>query len=573
MRFIRAIRIRDFRSLQKVDLADVDNIVPIAGPNGSGKSNLLRALSLFFNDEVENGVPVDLARDFHDPELKRKTKKVVEVELDIDFGQGLRADLQQPITKLAGGSQIVTIRKTWSLDKITRTPTVDLGFGAAGEDPKVVADEDRALVERLLASVRFRYISNHVHPTQLLRDEEDNIRRGLFRRLGKSPSFSTDQIEKIREAAGSLMGPVRDELKGSAARVSDVELGTPKDWGELLWAFGLRMQIAGGVGREAVLHGSGVQSILAYAVLQMLDTSLGSDFGWRRGAIWAVEEPESFLHADLQAQLAESLSRYSNSDRLQILFTTHNTAFLGVAEKGVAVGMPAATSEAASIPRARLIDIALASGVTPYTHPLHVGPPKPVLLVEGKDDREVILRAYDASGQPCPYVIKAMEDLEPTTSGGVEQIQTYLGSNASALRARPTDSPVIVLLDHDVSEGKRGKIQKALRGHPTSGCYLLPKAERTSGLKDDMPGIEAYLSLDFYRAAEETIGLTVVRPGDPHTAGWDLGVEKSELGAKKQAIHRLLADRDDPADIAAVTALVPWVSKLLTVGGQASLSV
>jgi AAA15 family ATPase/GTPase len=62
-----------------VELPDVDNIVPIAGPNGSGKSNLLRALNLFFNGEVENGMPIDQSRDYHDPEQKRKTKKLIEV--------------------------------------------------------------------------------------------------------------------------------------------------------------------------------------------------------------------------------------------------------------------------------------------------------------------------------------------------------------------------------------------------------------------------------------------------------------------------------------------------------------
>ncbi|HEY5192836.1 MAG TPA: AAA family ATPase [Solirubrobacteraceae bacterium] len=294
------IKITNFRSLTRVELKDVDNIVPIVGPNGSGKSNMLRALNLFFNGEVENGVPVDLGRDFHDPELKRKTKKVIEVQLDMHFGSGLRSDLQQPIDKLAGGNDIVTLRKRWSLDKVTREPIMELSFGAAGTEPDVLVDWDRTLVERLLSSIRFRYISNHVHPTDLLRQEEENIRRGLFRRLGKSPSFSADQIEKIREAAESLMSQVTDELKGSTTRISNVELGTPTDWGELLWAFGLRMQTGSAGGREANLHGSGIQSALAYAMLHMLDISLGSDFGWRRGAIWAVEEPESFLHADLQ---------------------------------------------------------------------------------------------------------------------------------------------------------------------------------------------------------------------------------------------------------------------------------
>ena len=571
MRFIRALRIRDFRSVPSADLSDLDNVIPFVGPNGSGKSNLLRALNLFFNGEVENGVTLDLRRDFHDPEFKRKAKKQIEVELDMNFGAGLRADLQQPITKLAGGAEMVTIRKRWALDKITREPAMELSFGAAGSAPTVVSDEDRALVERLLSSIRFRYISNHVHPTDLLRQEEENIRRGLFRRLGKSPSFSAGQIEKIREAADALMGPVTDELKASTARISRVELGTPTDWGELLWAFGLRMQTGGAGGREAVLHGSGLQSALAYAILHMLDANLGSDFGWRRGAIWAVEEPESFLHADLQAQLAEAFSRYSNSDRLQILFTTHNTAFLGVADTGISVGMPGTSSHVSMQPRSDLLELALSGGVTPYTHPLHVGSVKPLLLVEGRDDRELIIRAYRDSGDPCPYDIKAMEDLEPTMSGGVEQIQTYLNNNRSALRARPASSPVVVLLDHEVKEGRRASIEKALSGHPTSICRSMPPSERTPDLKDEVPGIEAYLSLDFYRAAESSIGLALITPSGGSSAGWMLGIEKAELGARKQDIHKLLRVRNDPNDIAPLTKLVPWISKLLTAGGQAAL--
>jgi predicted ATPase len=573
MKFIRAIRIKDFRSLASLDLRDVDNIVPIVGPNGSGKSNLLRALNLFFNGEVENGLKLDLRRDFHDPELKRKARKQVEIELDMHFGDRLRADLQQPIAKLAGGKEIVTIRKRWSLDSVTREPIMELSFGAAGTEPAVLNDENRALVERLVSSIRFRYISNHIHPTDLLRQEEENLRRGLFRRLGRSPSFSADQIEKIREAADSLMDQVTDELKTSTARISKVELGTPKDWGELLWAFGLRMQTGTSAGREVVLHGSGIQSALAYAVLHMLDTSLGSDFGWRRGAIWAVEEPESFLHADLQAQLAESFSRYSNSDRLQILFTTHNTAFLGVSDSGIAVGMPDGTSEIEARPRNELIEMALTGGVTPFTHPLHVGSLKPLLLVEGRDDRELLLRAYTDSSHACPYDIKAMEDLEPSMSGGIEQIQTYLNNNRSALRARPTGSPVIVLADHEVRDSKRGSIEKVLREHSTSACHVMPQTGRTLGLKDDVAGIEAYLSLDFYRVAEREIGLVLIAPSPGSAVTWKIGVDKAELGKRKQDIHALLRSRNDSADIAGVTGLVPWISKLLTVGEQGTLPV
>jgi energy-coupling factor transporter ATP-binding protein EcfA2 len=564
MRFIRAIRIQDFRSLSDVSLESLDNIVPIIGPNGSGKSNLLRALNLFFNGQVEADVPLDLARDFHDPEKKRKVKKQIRIELDLAFGPKLRDELRQVVTKLAGGADVVTVRRLWTLSHSTREPTMELSFGVPGQTLAPVSDADRALVERLVALVRFRYISNHIHPTEILRQEEENLRRALFRRLGRSPSFAADQIDKIRETAVALMEPIADELKVSAAQVRNVELGTPTEWGEVLWAFGLRLQTGETTGREAVLHGSGVQAALAYAILHMLDQDIGSDFGWRRGAIWAVEEPESFLHADLQAQLAESFSHYSNSERLQILFTTHNTAFLGVADSGVAVRMPGTASAVTQEPRTDLIDTALTGGVAPFTHPLHVGSIRPMLLVEGRDDRELLTRAYNDSGMPCPYDILASEDIDPSMSGGVEQIKTYLGNNRSALRARPLSSPVIVLLDHEVPTGRRDSMCKILAEHPSSACHLMPKVGRTPGLKDDVPGIEAYLSLDFYRAAEQEIDLQLITPSSGSGATWSLGVEKSELGERKQDIHKLLRDRGDSADIAALTALVPSLTRLLT---------
>jgi hypothetical protein len=55
-------------------------------------------------------------------------------------------------------------------------------------------------------------------------------------------------------------------------------------------------------------------------------------------------------------------------------------------------------------------------------------------------------------------------------------------------------------------------------------------------------------------------------------AGWDLGVEKSVLGSRKQDPHQLPRDRNNPADISRLTGLVPWISKLLTAGGQPSMA-
>lgn len=128
----------------------------------------------------------------------------------------------------------------------------DLALGPQGGTLKMVGDGDRSLVQRLLASVRFRYISNHVHPTDLLRQEEENIRRVLFRRLGKSPSFTQDQIDKIAEAAEALMTSVTTELQASTGRVSKVELIKPSNASAVAWRLGVEK---GEVGRrKQALH-------------------------------------------------------------------------------------------------------------------------------------------------------------------------------------------------------------------------------------------------------------------------------------------------------------------------------
>ncbi len=47
---IRSIHIQNFRSLQKLDMDDVGDIVILVGANSSGKTNIIDALTLFFNE-------------------------------------------------------------------------------------------------------------------------------------------------------------------------------------------------------------------------------------------------------------------------------------------------------------------------------------------------------------------------------------------------------------------------------------------------------------------------------------------------------------------------------------------
>ncbi len=55
MKLIQQIKIENFRSIEIETIQNVGEFNILVGKNSSGKSNVLRALNLFFNGEVEPG--------------------------------------------------------------------------------------------------------------------------------------------------------------------------------------------------------------------------------------------------------------------------------------------------------------------------------------------------------------------------------------------------------------------------------------------------------------------------------------------------------------------------------------
>lgn len=560
MRFIQNVRITDFRSLAKVSLDGLEDSVPLVGANGSGKSNVMRALNLFFNDRVEGDQGLDLARDFREP--GRQKKQLIGVEVDLAYPDDLRPELKDALRQLAQGSTEITLRKLYQREPITGFVEVEIASAATGSALVVLTDDQRRLALRLLSALRFRYVPNHVHPTALLLFEEQNIRRMLFDRLGKSKTFGDEQIKRIQTTAGELMEPIRRELQDATGEVQGVEMGTPESWKELVWTFGLKLRGRQSDPYEAAVHGSGIQSVLAYSVLHSLDSSFSGEFGWRKGAIWAIEEPESFLHASLQAALARTLAEYASGGRLQIFLTTHSPAFLGAASEGFVVEMNSTgQSEIGKHSRQDLLQVTQRAGVTPFAHPLHLGQISPLLLVEGRHDRALLRRAFAADPNPCPFEILALEDLEGNLSGGVDDIRVYLNHNRSALAARPRASPVFVLVDWEVNDSKVTAIQKSLASHPSSLCLRMHESHSNADLSQQWVGIERYLSTAFVEKAAADLGLALTTPATAAAGSWKYGIQN--LKQDKSKIQQLLDTRADASDIAPLAQVSSWLSAQL----------
>lgn len=80
---IEQVTIRNFRSIDSQPI-DLKKLTALVGANDAGKSNVLRALNLFFNNQVDLGQEFDFERDFNRyVRTRAKTAKEVVVEIRI----------------------------------------------------------------------------------------------------------------------------------------------------------------------------------------------------------------------------------------------------------------------------------------------------------------------------------------------------------------------------------------------------------------------------------------------------------------------------------------------------------
>jgi len=112
MKLIEYIYIDRFRSFRKETIENLSSFSIISGKNNSGKSNILRALSLFFTDEIEPGVILDMQRDCC---AGKNEKKQIQIEIKFDLARNI--NIQKTIqNRLSNIPRNARIRKKYEID-------------------------------------------------------------------------------------------------------------------------------------------------------------------------------------------------------------------------------------------------------------------------------------------------------------------------------------------------------------------------------------------------------------------------------------------------------------------------
>lgn len=553
MKLIQGIRIKGFRSILDEAISDCGEHVVLVGKNSCGKSNVLRALNVFFNGETSPGVKLDFERDVYF-RPSRKQKKVIEIS--VDFSLPGVFNFRKGLDHLKALGSKFTIIKSWEIDR--QRGIVENAKFMSGGVP-VPAGEDAA--REFLSLVRFRYIPNRTVPAELLRDESQVIAGAIFKKM-REASKANDVLRGMSDSASKLLSATTEALRVAGAPLEQPNILTSATLGEMLRMSGFQARGLNGASVRDEDWGAGHQAFFLLNLLREIDTDYSRQFGWRQACVWAVEEPESGLHHDLQTRMARQFYDWAadNARRLQIFTTTHSPVMAMAADSGCLVELDDVSTRFKELGVSELVRQAEDRGVTTYLHPAMAFPFNPVVLVEGAVDETVMNHVARIFGRGAIRFV-TLPGIDDGESAGVDAIAPYLKKNQKLIARRQPDAPLIVLLDWEVSNEQMHRIVTAYGDGGRDYVVRCDKALSNPVLGPSFRGIERYYPESVIRAAHGAAECVVGFPAD----GGPWSVSSEELAKAKLRLLRRVIALNRPEDFG-------WLSNVLTQAVNASES-
>lgn len=317
---IEKVEISYFRSIYSLKVKDLKDVCIFAGKNDTGKSNILKALNLFFNNEVDWQTPLNFSRDFSRKRLEEVRKETIKgrqfIRVKLTFLRGKRSAKSLP--------EKFDVTKTWYRDSLTPEVKSSIDRQFAQDKIKTKSlDRAQAGLQRFINNIRFEYIPAikdrdfFIYSLGLL---QDTI---LTKRAGASSiEESVTNLNTAVEQASQQLGR---EFKEVCNIETDIRL--PKELAVLFRAFAVATK-SGNDDIPLTMRGDGIQSRFIPSLLHYV--AINS----RLTYIWGFEEPENCLEHVLATKLANDLQK-TYCEETQILLTSHSQAFVGLTKDNV----------------------------------------------------------------------------------------------------------------------------------------------------------------------------------------------------------------------------------------------
>ncbi|MDD3285047.1 MAG: AAA family ATPase [Patescibacteria group bacterium] len=331
MPLINKISIKNFKCFRnKIDIP-LNQGSYLIGANNAGKTAVLNAINFFFDSSL-----------FFDESFLNRTNYLAkksgynksEITLSFDLSYISNSSLKNKLVKFFS-SEMATIKKViiFSPD----SGSINLSYDIKGNN--YTYDDLNENVKKMISSVKIVYI----HPQEgreLLLNAQNKLRTRLLANWGRNAKLS-HSIKDLQDKWSVLRKQAREYLSGSLSNSlqnmwpgGSAYIDLPKEISDIVAISDITFK--GNISLPDInltAQGTGAQTTILYLTHYLLD----SDRSLHRGEyhpIWLLEEPESFLHADLIAKFASQLNSESWMSNIQVVVSTHSPILLSVSRMG-----------------------------------------------------------------------------------------------------------------------------------------------------------------------------------------------------------------------------------------------
>ncbi|TGN00019.1 ATP-dependent nuclease [Leptospira dzoumogneensis] len=316
---IKKIGIENFGCYRKETKFAFNDGSFLIGANNSGKSFVLKAIEVFFDSDKFNSDLINKS------EYTNKGKNYNKSRIEIEFNLGkIKSDaLKKRLRDLLGKNEKIV--KTFTFREVSKTILIEYTI----QSKKYTDENLHEDIKKLLGSISISYI----HPQEgreILLNAQAKLKERLLANWGRHSSISEsiDQLKnswlELRERANSYLSSSLTANLKNIWPTCEIKINLPQNIEEVLAISDIEFRGDPTLPEINITsQGTGAQTTILFQTHFLLD----SDRSLHRGEyhpVWLLEEPESFLHADITIKLGKLLNSSEWLKNIQIITTTHS---------------------------------------------------------------------------------------------------------------------------------------------------------------------------------------------------------------------------------------------------------
>ena len=325
----------NFRSItNRIKEIKFNDLTVFVGANNTGKSNIMRALDLFFNGSVE-GKPHNPAIDFFKKNYESSASRPkIKITVTMKYNEDMEISIEKAIKEI----ETNTNQKRLPDSQIKLVLSYTKGgieewrfLGRKGSQ-NISKDLLNNLKDAIRSSLKFKYIPVSRDSLEIIKNEIGNeLIKTIFSGWSGSHVATRDisgaienLLSKLEVKLSKSSSDVTDSMKEVFREIKKIKLALPfSDLESLLPSLVPKVEDEYETNLE--VKGAGIQTSSLLFLLKYLADNHPSK-KTPVTFIWAIEEPESFLHPEQQRNIAKVIKDFSSD--VQTIITTHCPHFI-----------------------------------------------------------------------------------------------------------------------------------------------------------------------------------------------------------------------------------------------------